>query len=99
MTKIDHIALSVTNPTEAAEWYINNFNAEMLYFDETWAIVSFDNIKLAFVMKNQHPAHFAFECDELENGKLHRDGSLSLYKKDPWGNIYELIKYKEENEQ
>ena len=30
---------------------------------------------------------------ELEGGKLHRDGSESVYKRDPWGNIYELVKY------
>ena len=55
--------------------------------------MKFENVKLAFVVKTQHPAHFAFEVDELEGGKLHRDGSRSVYRKDPWGNIYELVKY------
>jgi hypothetical protein len=43
-----------------------------------------------------HPAHFAFEVSSFEDSdvvKEHRDGTLSAYKKDPWGNIYELIKY------
>ena len=35
----------------------------------------------------------AFEVDELDGGKLHRDGSVSVYKRDPWGNIYEFVKY------
>ena len=91
--RIDHIAIQVENPGEAAEWYSKNFGAELLYVDDTWGFVQFENIKLAFVMKGQHPPHFAFEVDELEGGKLHRDGSRSVYRKDPWGNIYELVKY------
>ena len=90
---IDHIAIQVESPSEAAKWYSKNFDCEILYSDETWSIIQFENIKLAFVIKTQHPAHFAFECKDLEGGKEHRDGSRSVYKKDPWGNIYELIKY------
>ncbi len=93
MSRLDHIAIQVENPREAAHWYIDNFGAELLYVDDSWGFVKFENIKLAFVVKNQHPAHFAFEVDELEGGKTHRDGSRSIYKADPWGNIYELIKY------
>jgi len=91
--KVDHIAIQVDNPQKAAEWYIENFGAELLYVDDTWGFVGFENIKLAFVVKSQHPAHFAFEKPDLEVGKLHRDGSRSQYKRDPWGNIYELVKY------
>lgn len=91
--KIDHVAIHVDDPRNAAEWYIKTFGAELLYADETWAFVQFENIKLAFVIKTQHPAHIAFEAPDLEDGRLHRDGSRSVYKRDPWGNIYELIKY------
>tara|TARA_R110001583_G_scaffold161641_1_gene313774 strand:+ start:417 stop:713 length:297 start_codon:yes stop_codon:yes gene_type:complete len=96
MTKIDHIALIVDDPTSAANWYESNFGAEILYHDDTWAIIQFENIKMAFVMKGKHPAHFAFEAEEFDKNdkiKKHRDGSNSVYKKDPWGNIYELINY------
>lgn len=98
MTKVDHIALVVDDPSLAAKWYEADFNAEILYSDETWALVQFENIKMAFVMKGQHPAHFAFEIEEFDKDdkvKKHRDGSNSVYKKDPWGNIYELINYEE----
>ena len=97
--KLDHIALVVDSPTEAARWYVENFNAELLYADETWAFVALENIKIAFVISKQHPAHFAFEVESFEQDdivKTHRDGSRSVYKKDPWGNIYELISYKED---
>ena len=96
--KIDHIAIVVSSPPEAADWYSNNFGAEILYSDETWSVVEFENIKLAFVVSHQHPAHFAFEVTDFDKKdvvKLHRDNSKSAYKKDPWGNIYELIKYPE----
>jgi len=97
MTKIDHIALVVEEPTLVAIWYENNFGAEILYQDDTWAFIKFENIKMAFVKKGTHPAHFAFEVENFEGieGKVgtHRDGSKSVYNKDPWGNIYELINY------
>ena len=96
MKKIDHIALQVEEPRKAAEWYCENFGAEALYVDDTWSFVQFENIKLAFVMRGQHPPHIAFEVDDFEEGdvvKPHRDGSESAYKRDPFKNIYELIKY------
>ena len=98
LTKIDHIALVVDKPPEVADWYIENFNAEVLYVDDTWAFIQFSNIKMAFVKKGTHPGHFAIEVDSFDDKsrvKKHRDDTLSTYKKDPWGNIYELIKYPE----
>ncbi len=94
--KIDHIAIVVDDPQSAAAWYMQEFGGEMLYDDPTWCLVGFENIKLAFVVSSQHPAHFAFEVDGFEKSdrvKKHRDGSESVYKKDPWGNVYELVKY------
>jgi len=76
-----------------------NFDATLLYSDDTWAMVQFENIKLAFVVKTQHPPHIAFEVErfeETDRTKKHRDGSVSVYKNDPWKNIYELIKYESE---
>ena len=97
--KIDHLAIEVDSPPEAADWYIENFGAELLYKDDTWASVEFENIKLAFVIKSQHPSHFAFlvnNFDKNDKVKEHRDGSESAYKRDPWGNIYEIIRYNNE---
>ena len=95
MKKIDHIAICVSSPKQAADWYIKNHGAIEIFADDTWAIVQFENVKLAFVVKEQHPPHFAFEVDEIGEGNLHRDGSISVYKNDPWGNVYELVKYPE----
>ncbi len=99
-TKIDHIALVVDEPKLAAKWYQLNFDADILYLDQTWAFIELENIKVAFVTKGKHPQHFAIEVDEFDDEDLpklksHRDGTVSVYKRDPWGNIYELIKYPE----
>ena len=53
---------------------------------------------MAFVVPEQHPEHFAFlvDCfDKDDKVNEHRDGSISVYKQDPWGNSFELIKYAE----
>jgi|TARA_R110001599_G_scaffold253577_1_gene453841 catechol 2,3-dioxygenase-like lactoylglutathione lyase family enzyme len=94
--KIDHIAIQVDDIAGAVEWYTTYHGAESLYVDDTWGMVQFENVKVAFVTKSQHPPHLAFRQDDLVGGKVHRDGSRSMYKRDPWGNIYELIKYPEE---
>ena len=96
--RIDHIALSVADPQAAAKWYCEKFKAELLYCDDTWAFIQFENIKMAFVVPEQHPEHFAFLVESFEEGEKvnhHRDGTTSVYKKDPWGNSFELIKYPE----
>tara|TARA_Y100000389_G_C17277617_1_gene421246 strand:- start:353 stop:658 length:306 start_codon:yes stop_codon:yes gene_type:complete len=101
MNEIDHIAIVVKDPREAVNWYTSNFGAIALYCDDTWGMVQFKNIKLAFVIKGQHPPHIAFRTQDLHaaEGKKHRDGSRSVYKADPWGNILEYIKYKNEDKE
>lgn len=94
--KLDHIALQVDSPAEAAEWYSAKFGADILYSDNTWAVTQLENIKLAFVTKTQHPPHIAIEVDKFLDTcivKEHRDGSTSTYIRDPWGNCIEYIKY------
>jgi len=96
---LDHVALVVENPKKSAEWYCKKFKAEFMYADETWAMIRLDNIKLAFVIKSQHPAHIAFSTDNLddiERIRLHRDSSKSYYTRDTDGNIIEMIKYPED---
>ena len=98
--KIDHVAIIVDDPQAASAWYIEKFGATLLYADESWAFIEFENIKLAFVIKGQHPPHMAFETSQFKEGdtvKKHRDGSESVYKRDPWGNFYELIRYADED--
>ena len=95
--KIDHIALQVGDIYEACEWYHVRFGANVLYFDQTWALLEFDNIKMALVLPNQHQNHVAIEVNPEKwpnlEFKQHRDGSNYHYLTDPWGNCVELINY------
>jgi|TARA_R100000742_G_C4249116_1_gene67623 catechol 2,3-dioxygenase-like lactoylglutathione lyase family enzyme len=95
MEKIDHIAIVVTNIAEAVRWYTNKFDCKVTYEDKSWAELQFDNIKLALVLPQDHPAHIAFESDDWgpDTPTKHRDGSESVYDHDTFGNIIEYIKY------
>ena len=90
---IDHIAIQVDNVQDSAYWYEEQYDCSIEYCDSTWALLQFENIKLALVTKDEHPYHIAFEVDEVVDGKKHRDGSVSKYIEDPSGNKIELIKY------
>lgn len=91
---IDHIAISVKDIGSAVEWYQKHFKCEVTYQDDTWAFLSFGNIKLALVIPEQHPPHLAFVSEQAESYgtlKPHRDGTRSLYVNDPSGNSVEIM--------
>ncbi len=95
MDKIHHIAIQVEDVNKAVEWYSRQFDVELAYQDESWALLKFDNISLAIVVPGEHPPHFAVEDDEAEKyGELtpHRDGTASIYINDPFGNAVEILK-------
>ena len=97
MRKIDHIAIQVDDIKESVQWYRNKFNCKVIYEDDTWAFLQYENIKMALVVEDEHPFHIAFEVkDPGIESTLHRDGSISRYIKDPSGNSIELIKYPQE---
>jgi hypothetical protein len=97
-TKLDalhHVAIQVENIARALKWYSENFNAEIVYLDDTWAMLRFENIYLALVIPGQHPPHIAIEHEGAESfGTLirHRDGTESIYINDSEGNTLELMK-------
>lgn len=91
---IDHIAIPVTDLSGTVDYYKETFKCKVLYQDDTWAFLQFNNIKLAFVVPEQHPPHIAFIHKEAESFgplKLHRDGTRSIYIKDPSGNTLEIM--------
>ena len=95
--KIDHIAVQDEDIYEACEWYHEHFQSNVLYFDQTWALLEFVNIKMALILPNQHQNHVAIEVNPEKYPNLefkqHRDGSNYHYLTDPWGNCVELINY------
>jgi catechol 2,3-dioxygenase-like lactoylglutathione lyase family enzyme len=94
LDRIHHVAIPVTDIAKAVEWYTARFNCRVNYVDETWALLEFDNAKLALVLPNEHPSHFALSRPDASTfGKLvaHRDGLHSVYIHDAFGNSIEIL--------
>jgi catechol 2,3-dioxygenase-like lactoylglutathione lyase family enzyme len=90
---MDHVAVTVADIDETVDWYRQHFQCKVAYQDETWALVEFANIRLAFVLASQHPDHFAVIGNPSAYGepKKHRDGTSSVYIQDPNGNNVEIL--------
>ena len=77
-------------------WYKKMFKCEIEFEDDTWALLKFDNTKLALVVPEQHPPHIAIKRENIEDFGTpvkHRDGSESVYVESPDSNKFELIRY------
>ncbi|GDX39294.1 hypothetical protein LBMAG20_15090 [Methylocystaceae bacterium] len=98
LDNIHHLALQVDDIEQSLSWYTSKFSCEIVYQDESWVLLKFSNISLALVLPNQHPSHFAVISENLEIyglPKRHRDGTSSVYIKDPSGNNVEMLKLSE----
>ncbi|BCM89964.1 hypothetical protein IAD21_01815 [Abditibacteriota bacterium] len=103
MFELDHVAVPSNDIAYSVRFYVENFGAQILYQDKTWAFLKLGQGKLALVTPTQHPPHVALRVNEatLEAaakaaGKpvdLHRDGTKGIYVSDPDGNAIELICY------
>ncbi len=95
LDRVDHIALEVKDIDATVRWYKERFNCSVSYQDDTWAMLEFGNINIAFVIAREHPPHVGIEREDASSfGKLkkHRDGSESCYLADPGGNTLEVLK-------
>ena len=93
---IDHLAIQVKDINQSVTWYLENYDCEVIYADDTWAFLQFNNIKLALVTNDEHPSHFAILDSKVlnkVNAIKHRDGTISIYKKDLDDNYIEHIHY------
>ncbi len=103
MFEMDHVALQTRDIAGSVKFYVENFGAQVLYEDATWAFLRLGQGKLALVTPEQHPPHVAFRVSEAElesaakrAGKpidRHRDGTTGIYIEDEQGNVIELICY------
>jgi catechol 2,3-dioxygenase-like lactoylglutathione lyase family enzyme len=94
LDRIEHVAIVVADLQAALTWYRANFRCTVLYQDATWALLAFENLKLALVIPEQHPPHIAFVSTHPETFgvlKTHRDGTRSTYVRDPAGNAVEIM--------
>ena len=95
----DHVALVSKDIKKTVQWYVNNWQAKILYLDDTWGLIEVGKSKIAFVSPSEHPAHICFEVDEEfivnklqdKTFKAHRDGSSSCYLRDPDDNFLEFL--------
>lgn len=103
MFEMDHVAILCPDIARGVRYYVENFGAQVLYEDETWAFLRLGQGKLALVTPAQHPPHVALRVDiqtleiaARKAGKTvdtHRDGTRGIYVDDPHGNVVELICY------
>lgn len=94
LDRVDHVAVVVADIRRALDWYRERFRCRVLYQDDTWAFLEFENLKMALVLPRQHPAHVTFERADAERfGPLrtHRDGTRYVYLQDPDGNTVEVM--------
>jgi len=97
--KFDHVAVNVEQISRSVAWYRQTLEAQVLYQDDTWALLEAGGVKIALTLKRQHPAHLAFDVgpdpseEFLATARRHRDGSISRYVTDPDGNALEWIFY------
>ena len=94
LDRIEHVAIAVADVASAVAWYTATFRCAVAYQDATWALLDFENLKLALVIPGQHPPHLAFASPKAEAfGELttHRDGTRSIYVSDPSGNSVEIM--------
>ena len=101
MSEIDHIAVVVEDLEIAETWYVNHLKCEVSYRDEKYIRLRANNTNIALIDKKHYPhAHFAILVEKIEDlptekGKMvkHRDGTIGVYVKDPFGNYLEYIWY------
>ena len=103
-SKIDHIAILVDDLIAAEDWYTKKLNGVICYRDKKYIRIKLENVYLALIDQKYYPhAHIGIIVDKIEDlpiekGEVveHRDGTVGVYVKDPFGNYLEYIWYSEE---
>lgn len=94
LDSLHHVAIPVADLKRAIQWYATSFRCEVIFEEETQAILQFSNVRIVLVMPSQQPPHVAFpKVDAHRFGELmvRKDGTISTYLSDPTGNVVELI--------
>jgi len=102
--QFDHIAQQVPDIAEAVAWYQQALpSVQVLYQDSSWAFIEANGVRLAFVLRDQHPNHLAWRVSDAELEKLaakwgkpiaeHRDKTRSFYLEAPGGTWIEIISW------
>lgn len=98
---IDHVAILVDDLQVAEEWYCSKLKCEITYRDKKYIRLKTKNTNIALINKKFYEhAHFAILVDKKDDLPTdegitvkHRDGTIGVYVKDPFGNYLEYIWY------
>ena len=100
MDIIDHIAVKVSDLKEAEKWYLEHLRAVVTFRDRKYIRLKVANTNIALIDEKYYPhAHIGIlvgDKNELpDDGEMvtHRDGTIGVYVKDPFGNYIEYIWY------
>ena len=103
MDIIDHIAIKVSNLEAAEAWYLGHLNAEITFRDHKYIRLRVGNTNIALIDEAHYPwAHIGVLVENYEDlpefGQRvqHRDGTVGVYVKDPFGNYIEYIWYSQD---
>ena len=106
MDIIDHIAIKVSDLRQAATWYMQHLKAEIPYEDHKYIRLRVGNTKIALINERYYPhAHIGVLVEDIndlpsEGTRVeHRDGTIGVYVKDPFGNYIEYIWYSQAQEE
>ena len=106
MHKVDHIAIRVSDLDLAQEWYEKMLGAELQFKDQYYRRMLLNNTTLALIDENRYPDNhigvLVEDFDQLPNVGTrieHRDGTVGVYVKDPFGHMVEYIWYSPETRQ
>lgn len=102
MDIVDHIAIKVADLKLAEKWYLGHLKAEITFRDEKYIRLKVGNTNIALIDEKFYPyAHIGILVENEEDlpdfgvRVTHRDGTIGVYVKDPFGNYLEYIWYSE----
>ena len=106
-SKVDHIAVLVDDLEVAEEWYTAHLSGKVTFRDEKYIRLQIENTNIALVDKKHYARpHFGILvenfCDlpqDKGDAVHHRDGTVGIYVKDPFGNYLEYIWYSQDQKE
>jgi extradiol dioxygenase family protein len=98
---VDHIAILVDDLEIAEKWYIEHLQGKVTFRDDKYTRIKLANTNIALIDKKHYPReHVGVLIENKEDlprdlGETieHRDGTIGVYVKDPFGNYLEYIWY------
>ena len=107
MSVVDHIAILVDDLKAAEKWYTEKLAGKVTFRDLKYIRMTVSNTNIALIDKNDYPhAHVGILVKNKEDLPVdkgivvkHRDGTIGVYVKDPFGNYLEYIWYSDDQKE